>query len=87
MDLVIGTKEEMGRELTAADLTPGTVVILGSDTSIALATAWVQTVNSDLIGFHFGEVNVTFLARRMPDDTLRDYSDKHIRVFEYLGEI
>ena len=79
--------EEIGRELTAADLNPKTVVILGHDRSPILVTVWVWKIDEDYVSFQAGEARTIFIAKRLPDDTLQDDKGKRIRVFEYLGEV
>lgn len=78
---------ELGRELTAAELVPGTVIVLGRIDRARMVTAWVQVLGVDYVTFGMGEVRTIFIARRLPDDTLVDDTGKHILVFEYLGEV
>jgi hypothetical protein len=78
---------EMGRELRASELKEKTVVLIGHDTCKAYATVWVEMVDKRFVAFRMGELNTTFFAFRNPDDTLRDDSGKHIRVYEFLGEV
>jgi hypothetical protein len=78
---------ELGRELTAAELVPRTVIVLGRIDRARMVTAWVQVVGVDYVTFLMAAVRTTFITRRLPDDTLVDDSGKRILVFEYLGEV
>jgi hypothetical protein len=78
---------DVGRELTAAELVPKTVVILGRADRAVMVTTWVQSVGVDFVAFYHGAVHTTFIARRLPDDTLTDDSGARILVFEYLGVV
>ena len=78
--------EEIGRELSAADLKVKTVVVLRKEGRPAI-TSWVSQMGSDYVAFYNGVGNTTFLAMRKPDDTLWDDTPMRIHVFEYLGEI
>jgi hypothetical protein len=78
---------EAGPELNASQLKPRSIVMIGHDTCKAYATVWVASVGVDYVMFLMGELNTTFLAKRLPDDSLTDDSGKVIRVWEYRGPV
>jgi hypothetical protein len=79
--------QEIGRELTAADLKVKTVVVLGQDDRPDYVTTWVQEIGVDFVTFQAAAIKLIFIAKRLPDDTLQDDKGRRIHVFEYLGEV
>jgi hypothetical protein len=75
---------EVGRELLASQLLPRTIVVLGRDEDPVLLTTWVHRVGQDFVSFRMGDINITLVAMRQPDDTLRDDRGQRIRVWEFL---
>ena len=79
---------EVGRRLRVDELVPKTVVIIDREDSPLWAfTAWVVSVEENMVAFGMGEVRTTLLVLRHPDGSLTDETGNHIRVWEYLGEV
>lgn len=82
-----GTKEEIGRELKADELRPGTIVFTNPEhRPHVFLTMWVDIVSDAMVWFYAGVTKVHLGLFRHPDGTLRDDAGREIRIFEYLGE-
>jgi hypothetical protein len=78
---------EIGRELSAAELVPKTVVIIGREDRPYKYTVWVAGVGGDSVSFYSGVGNSTFIAYLREDGKLQDDTGQEIHVYEYLGTI
>jgi hypothetical protein len=78
---------EVGRELKASELNPGTVVIVAPSCHPgAMLTVWVKAVDSKLVVFYAGELNLHIINFVQPDGSIQDDHGTVIRVYEYLGQ-
>ena len=82
-------EEEVGRELTADDLKPRTVVWVLAPGKIDYYSAWVIEIDPAYVLFFLGQMRLHVICRRRPGDAsiIVDDQDRVVRVFEYLGEV
>ncbi len=85
-----GGAEEIGRELTVADLKPKTVVAMSKDME-NYATIWVIAITPRFVGFLAAGVEPAielWLARTGEGlNELQDDSRRRVYIREYLGEV
>jgi hypothetical protein len=88
MEIKIGGREEVGRELKVSDLKTRSVVCLQKHAECPLATMWVIGVHEEFVHFAAQKGALNFIARRTGKDKqyIRD-DDQDMKMFEYLGEI
>ena len=79
--------EEIGRELKASELKPGTVVIVKPPGNKPLITVWVRNIDPCVVEFYAGEMRWHILNFIMEDGSIKDDQGRIVRVFEYLGEV
>jgi hypothetical protein len=82
------SSSEIGRELKASELKPGSIVVLAKEGRTAMATVWVVQVGDVWVHFEAPAIRMRFVAVRSgPDlEQLTDDVRSRLRVFEYLGE-
>ena len=74
---------EIGRELTAQELTEGTVVVLIGESHPGHAfTVWVKSINQDTVAFWAGDIGVMLVLFRT-DNGLVDGKQQKLHVYEW----
>ena len=79
--------DELGRELTAAELKVKTVVVIRRVDRHRAMTAWVTAIGYDYVMFSMGVIKTTLLAYLREDGKLVDDTGGEIKVWEYLGPV
>ena len=78
--------DEIGRELTAPELTPRTVYVLSKEGRPAITLLFMARTGT-LAHFYGGSINMNLLLLIQPDGTFQDDSGMKVTVSEYLGEV
>jgi hypothetical protein len=82
-------EEEIGRELKASELKPGTIVFVKVPPTNLMATFWVEAVDLEkrMAVFYSGMYRWHVINFIQPDGSIHDDKGRVVHVFEYLGEI
>src|SRR5262249_31628542 len=77
---------EVGRELKASELEPGTVVVVTKEGRKTAMTLWIKEVGQVGIVCYLGELNLYSVFSRMGRDREELHDDNgRLHVFQYLG--
>lgn len=78
---------EIGRELKAHELVPGTVVAIRPPGHNGFITLWVGSARPTMVEFYSSEMHWTVVNFVRPDGSIVDDQDRVVHVCEYLGKI
>jgi hypothetical protein len=79
-------QEEIGRELTVAELKPHQVVVIAPPGRNVTITMWVRAIDQNTVIFYSGVMQWTVI-NFIKDGKIVDDSGRQVHVFEYLGKI
>lgn len=80
------TDDEVGRELTVAELKPHQVVVIAPPGRKFLITMWIRFINATNVVF-YSDVIKLHVVNYIRNGQIVDDRGRVVRVFEYLGEV
>jgi hypothetical protein len=76
--------DEIGRELTVAELQPNQLVVIRPPGRRFYITAWVEAIDPKTVTFYLGDLKL-YIVNLIVDNRIIDDQSRQVHIFEYLG--